>query len=149
MSSWFGYGVGFPWLLLRRQTRAWEANQREDKVGVGQLAAVSVTQMFRRCRPAEYVGICIHLIITNYYMLNYSMQFILLRNNWLQHLFCIPFSPDCYPFNTSCENLWVLCLASPLSCAVFGAQHIFYSVSTFPFPRSHMSSDYLAMYGWE
>lgn len=62
-----------PTIVAQRRTRAWEANQREDKVGAGQLAAVSVTQMFRRHHPARYLGICIHLII-----LNYSMQFILL-----------------------------------------------------------------------
>lgn len=147
MSSWFGYGVGFPWLLLRRQTRAWEANQREDKVGVGQLAAVSVTQMFK---GTTLLGTLAYVYIWLFWITacnSFSCGLTNLRNNWPQHLFCIPFSPDCYPFNTSCEKLWVLCLASPLSCAVFGAQHIFYSVSTFPFPLSHTSSDYLAMYG--
>lgn len=78
---------------------------------------------------------------------SFSCGLTTLRNNWREYLFCIPSSPDCYPFNTSWEKPWVLCLASPLSCAVFGAQHIFYSVSTFQSPLSHTSNDYLAMYG--
>lgn len=54
---------------------------------------------------------------------SFSCGLTTLRNNWREYLFCIPSSPDCYPLNLSWEKLWVLCLASPLSCAVFGAQH--------------------------